>query len=45
MTAAPILPLYTYVSTYLYRSSVHGITPNAQGVVLFKAVYRDAAVN
>ena len=38
---APIVPLYTYVNTYLYPSTVHGITPNAQGVVMFKAVWTD----
>ena len=37
---APIIPLYTFVSTYLYPPTVHGITPNAQGTVLFKGVYR-----
>ena len=41
LTQAPILPLYTYVGTFLYRPSVHGITPNAQATVMFKGVWTD----
>jgi oligopeptide transport system substrate-binding protein len=41
LTQAPIVPLYTYVGTFLYRPSVHGITPNAQGNVMFKGVWTD----
>jgi oligopeptide transport system substrate-binding protein len=37
----PIIPLYTFVGSYLYRPEVHGITPNALGAVLFKAVWTD----
>ena len=41
LTQAPIIPLYTDVNTFLYRPAVHGITPNAQGIVMFKGVWRD----
>ena len=41
LTQAPIIPLYTFVGTFLYRPSVHGITPNAQAVVMFKGVWTD----
>ena len=42
LTQAPIIPLYTFVNSYLYPpKTVHGIIPNAQGTVLFKGVYRD----
>ncbi len=48
----PIVPLYTDVGTFLYHdggsagtlggfASVHGITPNAQSLVLFKDVWTD----
>jgi ABC-type transport system substrate-binding protein len=41
MDEAPIIPLYTFVGTFLYRPSVQGISPNAQSVVLFKNVWVD----
>ncbi len=41
VTQVPILPLYTDVATYLYRPTVHGIVPNAQGLVLFKSIWTD----
>jgi oligopeptide transport system substrate-binding protein len=35
---APIVPLYTDVTSYLYGDTVHGIVPNPQSLVLFKAL-------
>ena len=41
LTRVPIIPLYTDVSTFLYRPTVHGITANALGLIPFKAVWAE----
>ena len=43
VTQVPIIPLYHYVGTFMYRSNVVGITPNPQSVVMFKSVGVDHA--
>ena len=38
---APIVPLYYYVNSQMYRDDVHGITPNARNTISFKAISVD----
>ena len=45
MNQAPIIPLYTYVNSFLYRPQTRGIRPNAQAIVAFKSVYVDRGVD
>jgi oligopeptide transport system substrate-binding protein len=40
-TEVPIIPLYHYVNTTLFRDGVHGVEPNPRNMTIFKAVYAD----
>lgn len=35
---APILPLYTYVSTYAFRENVTGLPLNSRNMIMFKSI-------